>query len=182
MKSGQMHVVIHLLDTVGIGACIVGKRDRGFGAGADYAGLIVEVGQKDRDVAGGGDFVVAELPFMDGFAGSFRADDKKTFRVRTGHFVDDAHHHPLRVLAVHREGAEVSEDRAERPEEGLFLDHDLEAPAQRAVVEITDDEVVDAGVGRGENDGLVYGVEAFAFGCFPTEDLIEDEFVELGTH
>ena len=177
-----MHIFVHLLDTVGVGAGVVGEGDGIVGAGADYAGLVVEMGQVDAYAAGGGDCVITGFPFMDGFPGTLGADGEHAFGVRFLHFVDNAHHHGLRILAIHGEGPEMSQNRPQRPEERLFLDHDLQPSAHRTVVEESHHEIVDAGMRGGQDNGFIVRDKAFSLGSFPAKDLIEYELMEALLH
>ena len=91
---GQMHVFIHLLDAVGVGAGVVGEFDAG--TATEFLFLIIDMREVDGQIAGLCDGMVTGFPLVDSLACAFRTDDKDDFFVCAVHFVNDFHQHLLR--------------------------------------------------------------------------------------
>ena len=144
---------VFFLDELGVGAGVV-SADKSF-SDADVLVAPVEVSQVHRTIHSPGDGVVSHLPAFHRLAGAFRCYAQVEFSLRLFHFRDDASYYGGAVSTVYRDAAEFAENRPERPEEKLFLYHDMCDMSEALVIEVRHQKVRDACMGNSQYDAFL---------------------------
>ena len=117
MLPGQVHPLVDFLDSVHVRPGIVGKLD--FLPAADMFCPPVEIPQIYWHPGLLGNCVESGLPSLHRLACAFGSDGQVE-PVCIVHLMDDTEHEARRILPVHRESAEFSEQPSERSHEEVL--------------------------------------------------------------
>ena len=128
-----------------------------------------------------GDDIEAFLPVVDGFSGTFRADNEVGVGVLAEH-VDHLFHEVVLVAAVDRDAAHLLQYPSEDGLEELIFHHHLELDVVAPEVGKADKEVLNCGVGRHDADGVTQIGRSVVDGFPPAELKSQFPYSFLDTH
>ena len=149
MSGCQMQLFVFLLYQFCIGSCVF-RADESL-SDADPLAPPVEIPEIYRTIQCPCDGVISHLPFVHRLARALRGYAEMELSGGGLDMGDDTANYGCAVAAVYGYAAQMTQNRAERPEEELFLDHHVGRVPETFVVEVCYEKVQYAGVRHTED-------------------------------